>query len=52
MKIVQQGLYIHGKGRKQGYFSKISGWLLMMKGMPLRMNNEILSCDAGLTLYY
>ena len=22
MKIVQQGLYIHGKGRKQGYFSK------------------------------
>ena len=22
MKIVEQGLYIHGKGRKQGYFLK------------------------------
>ena len=26
MKIVQQGLYIHGKGRKQRYFLKISVW--------------------------
>ena len=25
MKIVQQGLYIHGKGGKQGYFLKV--WL-------------------------
>ena len=45
MKIVQQGLYIHGKGRKQGYVSKILAYLLTIKGMALRMNKEVLSCD-------
>ena len=52
MKIVQQGLYIHGKGRKEGYFLKILTQLLMIKGMALGMNNELFSCDPDLTLYY
>ena len=46
MKIVEQGLYIHGKGRKQGYFFKIlasSCWRSRsFKRMALRMNNEVL----------
>ena len=45
MKIVEQGLYIHGKGRKQGYFLKVLAWLLMIKGKALRMSNEVLLCD-------
>ena len=49
MKIVEQGLYIHGKGRKQGYFFKIlasSCWRSRsFKRMALRMNNEVLFCD-------
>ena len=48
MKIVKQGLYIHGKGRKQGYFLKILAYLLTIKGMALRMNNKVLSCDPDL----
>ena len=51
MKIVQQGLYIHGEGRKQGYFLKILAYVLTIKRMALRMNNEVLSCNPDLTLY-
>ena len=45
MKIVQQGLDIHRKGGKQGYFLKSLAQLLTNKGMALLLNNEVLSCD-------
>ena len=47
MKIVQQGLYIHGKGRKQGYFLKILA--LLLTRMALEMNNELLSMHNFVT---
>ena len=31
MEIVEQGLYIHGKGRKQGYFLKNLAWLVVVE---------------------
>ena len=45
MKIVQQGLYIHGKVRNRGYFLKSLAQMLTNKGMALLLHNEVLSCD-------
>ena len=45
MKIVQQGLDIHGKRGKQSYLLKRLAQLLTNKGMALLMNNEVSSCD-------
>ena len=45
MKIVQQGLDIHGKGAKQGYFLKSLAQLLANKGMALLMIKEVLSYE-------
>ena len=45
MKIVQQGLDIHGKRGKQSYLLKSLAQLLTNKGMALLMNNEVSSCD-------
>ena len=49
MKIVEQGLYIQGKGGKQGYFLKRLAQLLTNKGMALLKNIEVLSCDPDKT---
>ena len=46
MKIVEQGLKIHGKVRNQGYFFKKLDLSVDDQGiMPLRMDSELLSCD-------
>ena len=45
MKIVQQGLDIHGKRGKQSYLLKSLAQLLTNKEMALLMNNEVSSCD-------
>ena len=40
MKIVEQGLYIHGKVRKQVYFLKIWTSVLTIKGINAFVNKQ------------
>ena len=55
MKIVQQGLYIHGMVGNKVSFEKLMPLafsLLTIKEIALGMNNEVLSCDTKYTLHY
>ena len=53
VKIVQQGLYIHGKGRKQGYFSLKNFGLFVddqCNGFAKRNNESCLVTQTKLSI--